>query len=93
MPIKDAARKAVRQTSKRRERNIALKDTMKTLTKKFSKSVIAKKIDEAKELLPKIAQAIDKAAKNNVIRKNKASRIKSRLARALNKAVAPAKAK
>ena len=93
MPIKNAARKAVRQTAKRREKNITLKEKMKTLTKKFSKSVIAKKIDEAKELLPKIAQAVDKAAKNNVIRKNKASRIKSRLAKSLNSLVTPAKAK
>ncbi len=93
MPIKDAARKAVRQTTKRRLRNMALKDTMKTLTKKFSKSVIAKKIDEAKGLLPKIAQAVDKAAKNNVIRKNKASRIKSRLAKSLNSIAAPAETK
>lgn len=93
MPIKNAAKKAQRQMIKRRERNIVLKEKMKNLTKKFSKSVIAKKLDEAKTLLPKIAQAVDKAAKNNVINKNKASRVKSRLAKSLNKITATAKVK
>ncbi len=92
MPIKNAAKKAVRQTAKRRDRNIALKEKMKTLIKKFNKSIAAKKTDEAKSLLPKIAQAVDKAAKNHVIEANKASRVKSRLSKSLNKTAGAVKA-
>jgi ribosomal protein S20 len=41
--------------------------------------VLDKKIDEAKKLIPKLQKAIDKAEKRGVIKKNNASRKKSRL--------------
>jgi ribosomal protein S20 len=41
--------------------------------------VQAKKIDEAQKLVPKLQQAIDKAQKRGLIKKNTASRKKSRL--------------
>jgi len=44
-----------------------------------------KKIKEAKELLPKIYKALDKAAKTGVIKENKAARKKSKIAKLLNK--------
>ena len=42
---------------------------------------LAKKDKEAEALLPKLYQALDKAAKIGVIKKNEASRKKSRLTR------------
>jgi len=40
---------------------------------------LQKKIEEAKKLLPKLYKALDKAAKVGLIKKNTASRKKSRL--------------
>jgi small subunit ribosomal protein S20 len=40
--------------------------------------------DEAQKLLPKVASMLDKLAKKNVIHKNKASNIKSKLAKHIN---------
>ena len=38
----------------------------------------------AEELLPKVSSMLDKLAKNNVIHKNKATNLKSKLARHVN---------
>lgn len=44
-----------------------------------------KKIEEAKKLLPQIYKALDKTAKVGTIKKNAASRKKSRIARLVNR--------
>jgi len=53
---------------------------MKELIKKFEKLA---KVDkkEAQKLLPSVFQAVDKAAKGGVIKKNNAARKKSRLSK------------
>jgi small subunit ribosomal protein S20 len=55
------------------------KDEMQGIVKEYKKLVQAKKIDEAQKLMPKLQKAIDKAKKNGLIKKNTASRKKSRL--------------
>ncbi len=55
------------------------------MVKKFRQAVSDKNFDQAKALLPRVYQSLDKAAKTNVIRKNKASRLKSRLTKSLAK--------
>lgn len=81
MPITKSAKKALRQSIKRRERNLIYKKQIKTLLKKARSLVLAKKTAEAKELLPKIYKILDKAAKKGVLKKGTAARKKSRLAR------------
>lgn len=44
-----------------------------------------KKIKEAKDLLPRIYKALDKAAKVGVIKKNNAARRKSRITKLITK--------
>jgi len=85
MPIKRSAKKALRQAKKRRALNLARKNALKSLSKKFEKLIAANKKDEAKKLLPQVYQAIDKASKRGIIKKNTAARKKSRLAKMLNK--------
>ena len=80
MPIKASAKKAQRQSVKRAAENKAKKDAFKKAVKEVKKLVVAKKLDEAKKLLLEAQQKLDKAAKTNVISKNTASRLKSRLA-------------
>jgi small subunit ribosomal protein S20 len=83
MPITQSAKKALRQNIKRRKQNLKKKETYKNEIKEYKKSVALKNSDQAKELLKKIYQSLDKAAKTGVIKKNKASRLKSRLAKRL----------
>lgn len=58
---------------------------MRSVTKDFKKLVAEKKKDEALSLLPKVYKTIDKSAKRGVIKKNTASRKKSRLTQLVNK--------
>lgn len=85
MPITKSAKKALRQSLKRKARNLIYKKKIKSLLKKVKKLVLAKKIEEAKALLPQLYKILDKAAKVGVIKKNTAARKKSRIAKLLKK--------
>ena len=78
MPITKSAKKALRQNKTRRTRNIKKIVTYKASVKDFRKLVTAGKKDEAKKMLPRVFQTLDKATKSGVIKKNKASRLKSK---------------
>lgn len=83
MPITKSAKKALRQSLRRRERNLARKSGLKKIIKNFEKLVHGKKIEEAKLFFPTVQQALDKAVKRRILKKNNASRNKSRLSRAI----------
>jgi small subunit ribosomal protein S20 len=85
MPIKKSAQKALRQTHKRTLVNRVIKVNIVDLQKKLEKAISQKKNSEVKSLLSELAQAVDKAVKTNVMKKNTASRMKSRLQKAANK--------
>jgi len=85
MPITTSAKKALRQNKTRNARNVVRKDAYKAQVVGFRKLVTAKKIEDAAKALPAVFKALDKAAKSKVIEKNKASRLKSRLAQLINK--------
>ena len=87
MAITKSAKKAIRQSATRKEHNIVYKDKIKSLVKQARTFVLAKKMDEAKKLLPEIYKALDKAAKVGIIKKNNASRRKSRLTRLIDKKI------
>lgn len=81
MPIIKSAKKALRQNIKRKKKNLQKKKRIKDLIKQVQSLATEKKQEEAKKLLPQIYKAFDKAAKTGVIKKNTASRKKSRLAK------------
>lgn len=83
MPITSSAKKALRNSAKKRVFNLKRKKEMNDILKKFRKLTFDKKIEEAKSLVPQVYKAIDKAAKNGIIKSNTASRKKSRLVRLL----------
>ena len=85
MPITKSAKKALRQNMRRRIRNLSYKKKMKNLIKEVRSLVAGKKIEEAKKILPQIYKILDKTAKVNVIKKNTASRKKSRITKLVNK--------
>ena len=85
MPITTSAQKALRASDKKRVYNLRSRAAIDASVKKFRKAIVAKNKSEAAALLPTVSQALDKAAKRNYIKKNTASRIKSRVAAALKK--------
>lgn len=82
-----SALKAVRVSARRHVFNIRRSRTMKDVVKEVSQMIAGKKAQEAVALLPKAYQAVDKAAKQGVIKLNAAARIKSRLSKRI-KAIA-----
>jgi len=85
MPIKQSAKKELRKGQRRREVNLKRQKAMKDTLKKVKKIIASGKKEEAKKLMSAAYQAIDKAAKRGVIKKNAAARNKSRLMKLLNK--------
>ncbi len=86
MPITKSAKKSIRQNARRKEGNLVYRTKIRELTKKVRDLVGQKKTKEAKDLLPQIYKILDKSAKVGVIKKNAASRGKSRLTKLVNKA-------
>ena len=80
MPITKSAKKAIRVSARKKAVNDQRKRAMKEIIKKIEKLAKTDK-KEAAKLLTAAYQAIDKAAKIGVIKKNNAARKKSRLAR------------
>jgi len=83
MPITKSAKKAARQSDRRRLFNLRRLRKMREALKKARKFASENKKEEAAQYLPEAYQAIDKAAKKGVIKKNTAARKKSRLAKIL----------
>ncbi|BBM36118.1 30S ribosomal protein S20 [Pseudoleptotrichia goodfellowii] len=65
-------------------RNQAIKSRVKTFVKKVLSAVEAKNVDEAKTALQVAYKELDKAVTKGVLKKNTASRKKSRLALKVN---------
>lgn len=78
MPITQSAKKALRQSRRRRERNLTKAKALKEAIKKYKKA-------PSSEFLAQVYKKLDKAAKTNVIHKNRAARLKSRLSGLLRK--------
>ena len=81
MPITRSAKKALRVSDKKNAINERTKKLLKENVKSIEKLVVANNFKEANAKLSVAYSAIDKAAKNGVIKKNTASRKKSRLSR------------
>ncbi len=77
-----SAKKRVRQAAKRRLRNRYKRATMRTYVKRLRATTDAK---EAQEMLPKVASLIDRVAKSNIIHKNQAANLKSKLTKHVNR--------
>ena len=81
MPIKRAALRQLRKDRKRTERNKAIDSELKTLKKRFLSLVSGPQKAEAAEFLAVVMRRFDQAAAKGLIKKNTASRTKSRLMR------------
>jgi small subunit ribosomal protein S20 len=85
MAITSSAKKAIRVSERKRVFNLRRRRTMAETVKAARASVGG---ESSAEALRAAYQAIDKAAKGGIIKKNTAARKKSRLAKLLKKASA-----
>lgn len=94
MPHTTSAKKAVRQTKKRRAQNRAQLSTLKSLIKDFRAAIADKDLaaDVKEQKFRFLSRRIDQAGAKNLIHKNAANRTKGRLRIAFNKTLAPAAA-
>lgn len=87
MPITSSAKKAMRQSNKRRILNKKFKDDLKISLNIFAKKV-AKNEALTQEDVSVVYARIDKALKKGLLHKNTAARRKSLIAKTFNKAQA-----
>ena len=79
MPIKEAAKKYMRVTERKTQKNQKIKGQFRSAIK-LTKEFLAKNdIEKSQEYLKKSIKAIDKATQKKVLHKNTAARMKSRL--------------
>lgn len=88
MPSTKTAKKNLRKSIRRRERNLAKKDAIRQIIRQYKKNLADGNTEEAQANLPKIYKALDKAAKTKLFKPNKSSRLKSRLSSRLNQLTA-----
>lgn len=86
MPITKSAKKALRQSQRKAKINKTLRQRLKKIMAKTRKAKTQKELTQAYQIL-------DRAAKKGIIHKNKAARLKSRLAKITPKATKPKKRK
>ena len=81
-----SAKKRIRQTVKRTERNRVYRSSTRTHIKKTRQLIAEGNLDEAEVMARKAYQMLDKAARKHVVHPSNAARRKGRLMAALEKA-------
>ena len=85
MSITRGAKKSHRSSLRKRVFNLRRKDKVSRSIKSLKKLVTAGKKKEALAMIREVQSALDKAVKNKTLKKNTASRKKSRLSKLLKK--------
>lgn len=85
MPNIQSAKKRLKQSLVRRERNRSTKKAIHTQYKKVLEAVKAGNVEQAETELRAAAKKVDTAASKKIIHKNAASRVKSRLSAKVKK--------
>ena len=85
MPNLKSSKKAMRGSRRKNVINTRTKDKYKAELKTFRKLVVEGKKEDAQKAMSKASAMLDKAVKKHVIHRNKASRLKSRMAKSLAK--------
>ena len=79
MPNTNSSKKRLRQNVVRRTRNRATKSVIRGHIRKVLEAVAAGEVEKSEEQFRLTARRLDKAAAKNVIHRNRAARVKSRL--------------
>ena len=84
MPNIKSAKKRVLTNKRKEDENILVESRMKNSIKKLEKTIKEGNSETAKTELTTTLKNIDKAQNINIVKKNKASRLKSRLTKSVN---------
>ncbi len=79
-----SAKKQVRNSYRKWLRNRYVKGQMRAAVNQVRRAVDAQDYERALALMPNASSELDRAAKKNIIHKNKAARLKSRLMQQIN---------
>ena len=85
MPITSSAKKALRGSQTKRSFNLKKKELINKTVKQIKKLVSEKKTKEAQALMPQVQKILDKSVKTGLLKKNTASRKKSRISAMIKK--------
>jgi small subunit ribosomal protein S20 len=85
LPNLKSAFKSIRKDKKRHARNQKIDTELKSLAKKFTMALAAKKAEEAKKLGAALVLKLDKARSKGIIHRNTASRKRARILTKLSK--------
>jgi len=77
-----SAKKRIRQSAKRRLKNRYYAKTMRNAVRNLRATKVK---EEAEKMLPEVISMTDKLVKTNIIHKNKAGNLKSKLTKFVNK--------
>ena len=86
MAAHKSALKKHRQDLKRRDRNRWHRSRLRTAVKKARQTAASGDAEASESALPATYALVDRSAKHGVIHRNKAARLKSRVARAVRRA-------
>lgn len=93
MPIIKSAIKRVRQSAKRRSRNLQVKRAIHRDVRAFSDAIASGKAKDVSETLVEAISEIDRAVKKGTLHRNTAARRKSKLQKQANVIIKPVKTK
>ncbi len=85
-----SSKKRIRSNERKRLRNVRVKSTIKTEIKKVEQAISEGNVEVAKAQFSEMASVLDSAAAKGIIKKNTASRKKSRIAKRINAIIASA---
>lgn len=83
-----SSKKRIRSNERKRLRNVRVKSTIKTEIKKVERAISEGNVEVAKAQFSEMASVLDSAATKGIIKKNTASRKKSRIAKRINALIA-----
>jgi small subunit ribosomal protein S20 len=89
MPNTKSAKKRLRQSEVRRQRNKSVKSSLRSQIRKVREAVAAGEIETAEREFVQAARKLDRAGGRYIIHRNTASRMKSRLQKLIRKAKQP----
>ena len=81
MPQRRTAKKELRKTVKKRQRNLQIKNQIKVTIKKLKKALEENDSKKTASAIKDVYKILDKAASKKIIHPNKAARKKSRIAK------------
>ena len=83
MPTTLSAKKRLRQNFARRDRNRAIKSTIRTQIRKVREAIAIADVEQSEALFRVATKKLDQAAAKYIFHPNKVARIKSRLSKAI----------